>query len=210
MTPKNYAHPRRNLYRFASSEPSEYLTPFGRQLESNYNIIGDYSLGEGKYALKVPESISFPDISGNIESYNDIYYELHRALIRITDNTANSDYEYVSNNPLDIGIDAILNGKYGQAYATPEPIKTYAGWGSYSGENVKALDNGNNTGRSWVITWDIDRLGGPVWLRGSQSVINGLNGVDFGEEIIISVKDDMSTLLKHTILFQGIIHFGNK
>lgn len=212
--PLGYRNPVANLFRELSRDFGEASQPFGPQNIANFNMVGNYANAGGTspegavdFYIKAPQSLTLP----NGATYNDVVYALHRVLILVTDNNAtNSSHEYISNAPLTIGINGKLNTQFGEALVTHDKIKSYADWASYAGVDVRAMSNGNSASRSWVTRWSIDKSGAPTYLRGSAPVQNGQNGVDFGEELIVTLNDDFSSLQKHTMLVQGVIYFANK
>jgi hypothetical protein len=204
-------HPITNLFRELSSDITEASTPFDPQSLANFNMIGNYTPGSpGIFAIKCPEVITVADLAGNVTVFDDNKYEIYRVLIKIQDNVSNSEDEYISNAPLTNGIIASLNTSYGSQEIIHDPIKNYSDWSTYAGVDVVNIAKGNSSGKTWAVRWSIDKSGQPTTLRGSNPVENGLGGVDRGEEIIVKLQDNFSSLLKQVMIVQGVIRFGRK
>ena len=204
-------HPITNLFRELTSDITEASTPFGPQSLANFNMVGNYTPeSPGIFAIKCPEVITVADLAGNVTVFDDNKYEIYRVLIKIQDNVSNTEDEYISNASLTNGIIAELNTSYGAQQVIHDPIKNYSDWCTYAGTDVRNLAKGNSSGKTWSVRWTISKSGQPLTLRGSNPIENGLGGVNVGEEVIVKLQDDFSSLVKQVMLVQGVIRFGRK
>lgn len=158
---------------------SQFLDTTGDGTGTNV-ATGDYSgggLGATKFKLTSTASVG---------------YDITRMIVHVEDGVGFAASKYGSiNGGLTNGILVRIEDGAGGVIKnlTPTAVTTNAFWGSYCYDaDVKAWGTGNEL---LLVRWTFERTGSVVELRG-------------GEELVVLCQDDMTPLVAHGFLVQGI------
>lgn len=177
--PKNFIEINNRLSRFYSKDETEAKSPFLQQVEANINANDDYTgggVGETQFFIQPPPGF---------------IYHIVRTLLRIKANAVITSDDYSASGALANGIQFNIKSDTipGELIA-PIPLRTIGDYASYSTE-VKPLENPS---KSWSIEFSHMRGDSGIFLRGNSN-----------DRIVVTMSDDLSSLLTHTALAQGLI-----
>lgn len=177
--PKNFIEIGNRLTRFYSKNVAEATSPILPQIEANVNANDNYTAGG------IDTTIFF------IQPPPGFIYHITRTLLRIKANAVITSDDYGTSGPLAVGIQyQIKSNTITGDQIVPIALKTIGDYASYSHE-VKPLENPS---KSWTVDFNHMRGDSGIFLRGNNN-----------DRIEVTMKDDLSSLITHTALAQGLI-----